>query len=467
MIWIFDKKGIYKFKYLGHWFYVINENIIDPQIKQKAVETAKKIKEEDMEISDDIANRISLMLHARDILVKKYNLEERQLNPTFFYEFPDREFYITEPRKEEDPGLSHAKDITDEIVKILPKYENLEKRIESIPGIPDYELAKKKVSNFVTNPKVLNLIVSFAFENLLRRYLKISSPVYGGVELYKSLQPVNFKRVRSKSIANIIHEKPEVVLETNFPELQNRPDELKSLKKLFKDILEGKHEVYIPQIKSMYEQMAIDIISTLVYNKPYIRTIRFWFKPADMAYDEFREKGILTIGKKDLIKRFKLTREEIQKIFLGRKNSPPAIMRLENKPVFFKSPSGIYPDFLFKVRPPVKTDNTHFIEVYPRAVFYSFRPSIKDDLWKLRVIGEKVNPKAQGAVLALRNKFITLRKPLAVSFETLAGYAGLSSRRWRKKTLMKKQITEYLDILKSLGDIDYEITKDGVKIHPK
>ena len=443
MLWIFERKGIYKFRYLGYWFYIINEKIIKPSDKEKIVKRVTESSQQGKHRNDplnDAALKVELVLHARKVLVKKYNLKPRQFVPTFFYEFPDSDFYITEPTEEEEPSLSDAQDITDKIGKYFPTDKELK------------EIFKENTVDEDTTLFSASMVVDQVFSSLLEKYLRISSPVYSGVELYKSLQPINIQKTRSRTIAHLTH---------SFPELKNHPKALETLKKFLME----DHEFFVPNISSAYEQMAIVIIATLVYKKPSISYIRFYFKPHDIAYSE--QDGILTIGRKDLVHRFKLTKEEIQKIFLGRKNSPPAIERLRNKPFIMKSRSGELRSFLLFGYNRFSSEDLMFIEIKPHSIFYSFNPGIKDNLWKLRMISEKVNPKAQRAVLALHNKFSTLRDPLEFSFETLAGYAGLSSRKGRKKSIMKNQIIEYLDILREIGDIDhYELTEDKVKIYP-
>lgn len=441
-----EKKGVYKFRYLGYWFYVINDEIISDEEKKEAMQKAKEAKKKGM--PEEIAKKMALVMKAHEALVRKYNLKPSQFFPVSFYELPGSDLCISEAKEKEEPKLSHAKDITEEISKYLPDPKDWPKYITS----PEdwIEKAQKDHEMFV---KTLEIIVSIVIESSIKKYNKLYSPVYGGVELYKAIQPKNTIKTRSKTITHITN---------SFPELSDHPEALETLEKFLKE----EHEIFIPNLRSVYEQMIINIISTLVYNKPNIEYVRFYFKPPDIAYSEY--DGILTIGRKDLAKRFKLTKEEIQKMFLGRKNSPPAIARVSGKKFYITSPSGkLEASHIFTYnRFESAEGKLLFIEVKPHSVFYRFRPFIKDDLWKLRMISEKVNAKAQGAVLALRNRFMTLTKPILVSFETLAAYAGLSSRKRQEKSLMRKQILEYLEILKSIGDIDYKVSGDNVLIEP-
>lgn len=440
MLWIFDKKGLYKFQYLGYWFYIINDFLIDPKAREKAMKEAEELLDvavtikEATGLEEEISKRVALMMQARDIVNKKYNLG---LDSLYFYELPDGDFYISGPKDKEKTELNHAKDITKEITKYFPDLEDWSKKVLSDP---------------ILFSRALILTVGMVFETLIREYLQKSAPVYSGVELYKSLQPRNVRKIRTNNIAKLTQ---------NLSELEAYPEARKNIERFIKE----KHEIFVPKIDSVYEQMVIDIISTLVYKKD-IEHIRIYFKPVDIAYSEHNK--ILIISIKDLSKRFKLTNEEIWKIFRGRKNQRPAIERVSKKEFYITGQSGILTaSNLYTYHRYDATDgNISYIQIEPHWIFYAFDPPVKDNLWKLREISKMTPPKLQRPVLALRNKFITLRKPLRASFETLAGYAGFSSRRRKEKSLMRAQVVRCLEILKNIREIDYTISKDIVIIEP-
>ena|GEM_PF-4250660 len=427
VFWIFERKGFYKFRYLGYWFYIINDNILDTESRKEATKNP-------LEMFDRLRQ-------GWKGFIKKHGFALER--PIVYYILPESEFYIAYPEDDELPELNDAKDVTNDMMEHLFTEEELKRMLGDL--FPKIVRSRLLVGSIIT--QIVYPIIS--------KYLEKRAPVYSGIELRKAIQPYNPQKIRSQNITHF-----------TFPELTKHPKALEILEKFLKE----EHEILISGISSIYEQMAIEIVSTLVYKKPNIKTIRFYFKPSNMKSSE--HNGVLTIGRKDLIRRFRLTEKEIKKIFLGQKGSDPAIKRVAKKDLYIKNSLGeIESAHLWeydKVRVSVNGEELYFIQVNPHAIFYirsKTKRVIKDDLWKLREIGKKTNSKAQRAVLALRNKFITLTKPLRANLETLAGYAGLSSRKRHEKSLMEKQILEYLNTLKSIGDIEYELSGNIVTIY--
>jgi len=333
-------------------------------------------------------------------------------------------------------------DLTKEISELFSEW------VIEVIGRPDGEKIIKQ-----SNIPAARAFISAFLKSLLGRVF--SSPIIRSIDLQRSLQPLPLPQGKLDS------------LEDYFDDLKDHPELVAKMKA----VLSLPPEEINTNVQTIYEQMLIDIISQLVADtKTPINILRIYKFPPNKkgTVRQVNGRTILSIGIKEIQKRFNLSAKEVRRLFTGERRLKPAVERLSGRLFVIRGRGYIAREALISITTLKIEDEEgeELLDVLNFAVhpiFNHLQAYQADNLKKLRhlknIIGDE---REEQKVLALRNALITLGKPFTYSIETLAKIAGLGYIKQRRKSLIKETVLRYLGYLKEIGDIDFE--EKGSKI---
>lgn len=337
--------------------------------------------------------------------------------------------------------------------KLAKKIPDLSKEVEILMdqtiqerGIPSAPLA-------FDDPAWMRSLIDFTFSDITNKAFESYIP--RSLDLQRSLQPILLPRGQLDDFDQYFEDLKD-------PELREKA----------KAILSLPPEEINMNVRAIYEQMLIDIISRIAADARIpINIIRIYRVPSSRDQKILQQNGrwILSIGLDEIQKRFKLSAEERRRIFVGERRIEPAVERLNGRSFVIRSSGYIRRAPLITLETlELKDEEKDVLDVINIAIhpiFNHLKAFQPDNLKKLRHLRNILkNPREERGVLALRNTLITIQKPMKFSLDKLAKIAGYGATKSRHKRRAHEAVKRYLEYLEKIGDIEFHIEKGLVKI---